>query len=485
MQNEAEFDLVVFGATPGGIVAAVRAAREGLAVLLAHEGRHIGGMITSGIGVMDTLYHGRRAPILDEFTDRVKAHYAALYGVDSEPYAACCGSGKIKLEPHVGERILEEMVAAEARITLLRERELCAVERAGRKIAAITLRPIAGGEEQRYRAAAFLDATYEGDLLAMAGAAYRVGRESRAEYGEMHAGKIYTSHGYGQFPREAADGLLNLSTFPVTSTEIFAGSTGEGDRAIQSYNFRVCLSRDPANRKYPEKPDGYDRELFLGIVRDHRSTTGLPYPFKSQLLLDDIAKHKISPVTSAMPNGKISWNEANLVGGNHDYPEADRPRRQEIARQHKELALGLLYFLQNDELVPPHVREDARQWGLALDEFADNGHFPYEMYVREARRLVGRYVFTEHDGSLAPGLGRTPMHADAIAIAEWPMDSHECRTHRQYASLGDGKFLLSEKTRPSQIPYRCLLPLDIDNLLVPVCLSCTHVGWGTLRLEPT
>ena len=134
--------------------------------------------------------------------------------------------------------------------------------------------------------------------------------------------------------------------------------------------------------------------------------------------------------------------------------------------------------------MPQAVRADALRWGLARDEFVDNDNFPTHLYVREARRIRGRYTFTEHDGTLARGLGRAPIHADSVAIAEWPMDSHEVTQERQYGSLNDGKFLLSEATRPSQVPYRCLLPEDLDNLLVPVCLSATHVGWGTLRLEP-
>ncbi len=478
----AGYDVVVVGATPGGIACAVRAAREGLRVLLVSPRTHLGGMLTSGLGVEDTLYLGRRAPLYSEFRDGVKRHYRETYGADSEQYHTCV-TGRLTFEPHVAEAVLTGMVEAEAGLEVLRGYSPVSVERSGRRLHAISLAPFEGsGEAYRVRGLVFIDATYEADLAALAGVPYRVGRESRAEFNEQHAGKLFTTHGHGHFPREAHDGRLNLLTFPVVGQEIFAGSTGEGDRAIQSYNYRVCLSCDPGNRRYPDRPASYRREDYLGIIEDHRQTVKRPYPLKSQLILDDVNRLRMG--NGNMPNRKMSWNSANLPGGSHGWPEADWGTRRAIEQRHKDHALGLLWFLQNDPQVPEAVREDARRWGLARDEFVDNDHFPYELYVREARRIVGRYTFTEHDATLASELDRAPIHADSVAIAEWPMDSHECTTERRYASLYDGKFLLSEATRPSQIPYRCLLPQDLDNLLVPVCLSSTHVGWGTLRLEP-
>lgn len=477
-------DLVIFGGTPGGIAAAVRAARNGQRVLLLSISPHLGGMLTSGLGVMDTLFDGSRAPVLDEFVQGVLDDYAERYGKHSRQYADCYGERRVRFEPQVAERVFNKLLSAEPGISLISGVYPVAVVRAERRLRAVVVRSLEDESERTISARCFIDASYEGDLLAAAGTAYNVGRESREAYGEPHAGRIFSTHGHGPFPREAKAGRLNLGLFPVLSQELFAGSTGEGDHAIQSYNFRFCLSRNPDNRRYPAKPDSYDRSVYLGIVQDQETNLLQSYPLKSQLLLDDVNKHRISPVTSSMPNDKISWNEPNLTAGNHAYPTADWPERREMIRRHRDHALGLLYFLQNDEAVPEHVREDARQWGLAEDEFTDNELIPYEMYVREARRLAGRYVFTEHDGSLARGILRTPVHYDSVGIAEWPMDSHECTLDRQFGSLGDGKFLLTEKTRPSQIPYRCLLPQDIDNLLVPVCVSSTHVGWGTLRLEP-
>jgi hypothetical protein len=181
---------------------------------------------------------------------------------------------------------------------------------------------------------------------------------------------------------------------------------------------------------------------------------------------------------------KRSWNAPLLIGENFEYPEGDWAKRHAIAARHKDLAIGLLWFLQNDSEVPEAVRKEAQRWGLPRDEFRDNGGFPWEVYVREARRLVGRHVFTENDGLPAPGLSRAPVYADSIAITEWPLDSHSCHRDTVPGSDHEGKVLLSEETRPGQIAYRCLLPKEIDNLLVTGCVSSSHIGWGTVRLEP-
>jgi hypothetical protein len=173
-----------------------------------------------------------------------------------------------------------------------------------------------------------------------------------------------------------------------------------------------------------------------------------------------------------------------LPGEYHAYPEASWPEREKIIARHRDFALGLMWFLQNDESISPKAREGFRQWGLPKDEFPDHNPIPYEMYVREARRLTGRHVFTEHDASLAPGLARTPVMPDSIAVTDWYMDSHSCTTDSRPGFKYDGKLILTEESRPAQIPYRSLLPKEVDNLLVPVCLSATHIAWGAIRLEP-
>ncbi|NLX98706.1 MAG: FAD-dependent oxidoreductase [Rhodopirellula sp.] len=229
---------------------------------------------------------------------------------------------------------------------------------------------------------------------------------------------------------------------------------------MQAYNYRFCVTKEPANRiLLAAPPPDYDRRQYVDYNRK-----GI--------------------ATNAGPNAKSHMNSPILPGENHDYPEADWPTREKIIRRHLNFALGLMYFLQNDETVSPAAREKFREWGLPKDEFADHDHVPYEMYVREARRIVGRHVYSEHDNSLAAGLGRTPIHPDSVAITDWYMDSHACTTDSRPDFHYDGKLILTEESRPGQIPYRSLLPQGVDNLLVPVCLSATHIAWGAVRLEP-
>jgi hypothetical protein len=473
-------NVVVVGGTPSGIACAVRCAREGLDVILVNATNHLGGIMSSGLGAMDTLYDGFRAPIYETFIQQVRDYYKATYGEGSKQASTCYSKRKLHYEPHVAEQIFTGLVEAESRITVLYRYYPASVERADRKLISVSVQSFDGEPTIRLEADAFVDASYEGDLAALAGVEMTVGRESRGVYNEQHAGKIFTQSGGGSYSQDAAAGLLNLEPFSSVSQRIFAGSTGEGDNALQAYNFRVCLTSNPNNRVYPTKPDSYDRTLYLGIVEKPEDNRGKTHVLRSHLMLSD-GSWKLN---SHIPNDKLSWNDPLLLGAQLEYPNADWTRREEIILQHKEFALGMLYFLQNDEAVRSDVRDEALRWGLPKDEFMDNGNFPYEILVREGRRMVGRHIFTEHDGTLAPSLNRTPVHSDSVGIAEWPISSHDCTADRRLGSCNDGVLMLSEATRPSQIPYRSLLPKEVDNLLVTVCLSCSHIGWGTLRLEP-
>jgi hypothetical protein len=463
-------DVVIYGATPGGIVTAVRAAREGLAVTLVHHHAHVGGMMSNGLGVLDTIYDGKRAPLYDEIVACLGEHYRQKHGDGSPQHRASIWGPKgdtrrPMYEPHVAEGVFEALLAAEKNITVLRGYVPLRVDRAERQIRQVTFQRIGGTEVRQLLAPAFVDASYEGDLAAVAGVEMTWGRESRAEYGEPHAGRIFTkaifvTQAKDYFPTAIRTEGLNLRGFRARTGPPLAGSTGEGDRAIQAYNFRVCWTRDPANRLPVAKPARYERDHYLEL-RD-RWGIGL-----------------------GVPNAKTTWNAPLLVGGNFDYPNGDWPTRHAIAERHQDLALGLLWFLQNDPEVPEKLRTEMREWGLPKDEFRDNGGFPWEMYVREARRLVGRKVFTEHDGVAAPGLPRAPIQDDSIAITEWPMDSHSCHLTTVPGSDHEGKVLLTEESRPGQISYRCLLPKELDNLLVTGAVSSSHIGWGAIRLEPT
>ena len=443
-------EVVIYGATPGGIATALRAAREGMRVTLVHHHAHVGGTLSNGLGVFDTMYAGKRAPIYDELYAQIRERYA-----DPARQMLVRDRG---YEPHAAEQTLEARLAAQPTITVLREFYPVAAERRARQVVSVTFRRMTGDGTMLLSAPAFVDASYEVDLAQVIGAEMTVGRESRARYGEPHAGRVFTKLRPVSHPKGFPDGT-KVNVFPLMANELLPGSTGEGDNAIQAYNFRVVLTCDPINRMPVAQPARYERDLYLEL----KDRWGFGTP--SRILTR-------------------TWNAPLLIGGNFEYPEGDWAKRRDIAARHHDLAIGLLWFLQHDEAVPAAVRNDARGWGLPRDEFRDNGGFPWEMYVREARRLVGRHVFSEHDGVLAPGLRRAPVYPDAIAITEWPLDSHSCHPDTVPGSDHEGKVLLSEETRPGQIAYRCLLPKEVDNLLVTGCVSSSHIGWGTIRLEP-
>lgn len=532
------YDIVVTGGTPAGIAAAVHAAQADLDTCLHTFNDHLGGMMASGLSMTDTLLHPSmgRSPILDEFFDRVATHYRDTYGADSDQYEIC--NGGLVFEPHVAEEVFEALIDAEDSLTVQRGWYPESATRDGRSIRRISVASVDGDETRMVEADAFIDATYEGDLAAVAGVPYRVGRESREEYGERFAGRVFTD----------VDDLSSIRP----------GSTGEGDDAVQSYNYRLCLSSDPDNRRYPDEPDGYDRREYLWILEgldgmnERLSTEGFEDPMSAGLeyresdalaeamarwfttggrraevddddrwvpLSEDVyrgtdpVENGLRPlpaqtrlmdrtpeglagdvhvardgdqfVWGTLPNDKRDMNACDLVGESHAYPEADWPERREIAKRHRDYMLGFLYFLQNDDAVPKRAQQQARQWGLAADEFVDNDNVPFQLYVREGRRIEGRVTFTEHDTFLAPGIERAPVNHDSVAIAEFPLDPHDVRAVRRKGTAADGRFFLTESTVPSQIPYGSLLPRDLDNLVVPVAMSASHVGFQTVRLEPT
>ncbi len=456
------FDVVVIGGTPGGVACAVRAAREGLSVLLVQNNRHIGGMLTNGLMQWDALYGGPRSPVFNEYARMIEDYYRETFGANSREYSAARYTQMhypmSRFEPSVAEHLFNKLVSAEKNITTLLSHYPSEVAREGVLLKALTLSEYGTTKDIVVTASTFVDATYEGDLAASAKVPYRVGRESREEYGEPHAGKVFTNIESKKGPKDVLEGKLNLHTYAHVQGSIDPTSPHTADGAIQAYNHRFCLSNEPGNIRLPGKPPGYNREEYVNYNRKGMGAGAL--------------------------NGKSSFNSAILPGENHAYPEATWPEREKIIARHTNFALGLVYFLQNDESVPPAKREEFRRIGLPLDEYPDNRNLPYEMYVREARRIVGRYVFTEHDNMPAPGQTRPPVHADSIAFTDWSMDSHDCTTERRPGYDYDGKLILTEESRPAQIPYRCLLPKDIDNLIVPVCLSATHVAWGAVRLEP-
>lgn len=484
---EKPFDLCVVGATPSGIAAAVRAARAGLNVLLTQHTQHVGGMCTNGLGQWDSKSDHRRCPIFGEILDRLETHYRETYGDSSEQHVAAqyrvdrypphtdslharpVGS----YEPSVIEGIFNDLLTAEPNIDVQLGVYPEAADTDDRRIRSVTFREMSGDKRVTATAETFVDATYEGDLAALAGVSYRVGREARAEYDEPHAGMLFTQILFDRNePALVREGRLNLHPRRSRQGPIDPGSPFSADNRIQAYNTRACVTRDPANRILLEQPpEGFNRAECLHYTR--RSLT--------------IQCHI---------NNKNSYNSPILPGENWDYPEGDWATRERITQRHQQFALSWMWFLQNDPAIPAEKREEFRQWGLPKDEFTDNGHLPYEMYVREARRIVGRHVLTENDLSPVEGKMRPRCFEDSIAFTDWYMDSHSCSKDvgtfgpdypgalgsREYPY--DGKLILMEECRPGMIPYRSLVTPDIENLIVPVCASSTHVAFGALRLEP-
>lgn len=461
------FDVVVIEATPGGIAMAVRAAREGLRVLLVNRTQHLGGILSSGLGVWDTLYEGRRSPIYDEVRQAIFDHYRSTYGEKSPQYRHALpgksGHTNGRFEPRVAEAILTHLVDREKKITVLKGYMPVSVERDGALLRSVTLREFEGSKTQQMTGKIFADCSYEGDLLPLAKVAYRVGREARSEFDEPHAGRTFMRPSANAPTQEqaelaAAHDRLNLRKFSGFQEIVRPDSSGEGDANVQAFNYRTILTSEPQNRVPVVKPANYDPESLKTL--------------------------EFGSIVSPLPNQKIGWNRPQLVGPHQAYVEGDWETRRKVMDQHWQATMALLYFLQNDPSVPAKRREFFSRYGLAKDEFVDNDHRPYEIYVREARRLEGRVVITEHDLTLAKGQQRTPVHFDSIAFAEWYMDAHACTATKVEGSLDEGKMMLHHETFPAHVPYRALLPKEIDNLLVPVCLSATHVAWGAIRLEP-
>jgi hypothetical protein len=416
------------------------------------------------------------------------------YGRDSEAFRVCAGGGRVTggtctFEPKVGAMVLEEMLRKEEKVRIWRDYRLDEVEKDGRTVLAVTIRSNRDDSPVRIVAQTFVEAGYEGDFMALAGASFRVGREGRAEFGEPSAGRVFTRWVNGRFPRAAVEGRLNLMIKGATTEGPLPGSTGEGDANIQSYSYRLCLTDDPANRRMLESPpDNYDRSRFAPILLTPSEKEKLALPFHHRFLvqsLQEMADGDHLFHGHVLPNRKRSWNATNLTGGARDYPEGDAATRQAIARRHLDHALGLLWFLQNDPEMPRELLARAREWGLARDEFEDTDNIPSQLYIREARRLMGRAVFTEHDALIAPGLERAPIHATSIGITEFSLDSLACTTDRLPGSLCDGQLFQMEVSRPAQVPYGVLLPKELDNFLVVTTVSATHVGWGAIRQTPT
>lgn len=457
-------EIVVYGATPAGIAAAIEAARMGRRVTLVSPDKHVGGITVEGLGGSDINNHWFRNDVAVgglalEFYRRV----GKRYGVDGPQW---------RFEPHVAEAVFEEMLAAQPvrvlRGIALREPWSRAVEKQGSRVHAVLL-----ADGTRLEARQFIDASLEGDLMEAAGVSTFIGREANAKYGETKNG-IRGENTYRQFAVRVdpywRPGVRSSGVIPTIQDEPF-GTPGEGDHRIQGYCFRMCLTRRPANRVPIEKPSGFHRKQYEIYFR-YLAAGG-------QLFTPD----------GRLPNGKTdlgSWHDlsANLYGMNHLYPAGSPAVRARILEEHRVFTIGLLWLLQNDPAVPEELRDAWKPWGLPADEFADNGHWPRQFYVREARRMVSDTVITEHH---TRRVNAEPVR-DPVAVAYWPPDTHHVRRIvRDGAAYNEGFVFGGEDWGPFGIPYRSMTPRieQATNLLTPTCLSSTHVAYGAIRLEWT
>jgi hypothetical protein len=463
----ARYEVVVIGATPAGIAAAIAAAHLGHRVALVERTTHIGGMMTGGLSATDRRYRQASGGLFAEFLRRVARFYADAYGENSPQHRAC-RDGYL-FEPKVASLVFHQMLAETPNLHLYLRHELVGVIKAqdNSSIAAVLLHDCHRAIRWRMDGSVFIDATYEGDLAALAGVPYRIGREGRHEFGEEFAGEVFW------------DSRTRQITF----------GKPDGDKKVQAYNYRLTLTRRADNRRLIAAPPDYDPNRYAEIAE--RVKEGVLWHPMEVVSLRALPQRKFDANNTPGP-----FPSTDFIGANYDYPDADWHRREAIAEAHRRYILGLLYFLQTDLRLPDEFRVAAQHWGLAADEFTESDNFPPQLYVREARRIVGAYVFTEHDARPATAGKRAPVHEDSIAVAEYPIDSHATTPRNpKEPYLHEGFFYLPQITVPSCVPYRIMLTAGrgtrgegreagVDNLLVCGAVSATHIGFGTLRLEP-
>jgi hypothetical protein len=461
-----EADVIVYGATPGGFCAAIAAAREGSSVILLEPTAHVGGVNTGGLCFSDSNQTLRSTVLglFEEWHARVEKDYQQR-GVEL-PYKVSEKDHKHwTYEPHVAAKITKEMLD-EARVKVLTKRVLQSVIKDGTRITQLKT------SDGDFAAKMFIDGTYEGDLMAAAGVSWTIGREGRKEFGEALAGKQYSK------PKMAISGLgADGKPLPfITTTD--AGPEEDGDKNVMIYSFRLCVTKDPANRVPFPKPANYDPARFE-ILRRYFAQEKRPH------LLWDLYP---------LPGNKFDANNGigkqfsmGLVGACNGWSEADEAGRAKIWEAHKQYTLDFYHFLTTDASVPEPIRKEMSALGLCRDEFPDYGHWSPQLYVREGRRMIGEYVVSQKD------IMEQPEKADAIVVSSFPIDSHDCQR------VGTSKFVIDEGTimpvrmprrkhgYPYHIPYRAITPkaAECANLLVPVALSCTHVGISSIRVEPT
>jgi hypothetical protein len=456
------FDVVVYGGTAGGVMTAVAAGRQGLKTMLLEPGRHVGGMATGGLSRTDVGKREVIGGLALEFYYRVGIRYETQRF--NNPVAWF-------YEPKVGEGVMLEMLknaGADVRFGQ-RLRERAGVRKEGPRVIEITME---NGET--FTARIFVDSSYEGDLVAQAGVSYTWGRESMSEYSESLAG-VRDRTPKHQFlvniPARDGDGKLLPEISPDPP-----GSPGQADKRVQAYNFRIIATNVAANRIPWPKPSNYDPKRYELLARLLAALTAEKQrpPVLHELTL--IAR---------IPNGKADFNNqgpfsTDFIGKNYEYPNGGYATRRRIWQDHIDYQQGYYYFLANDPRVPQPLREEVNTWGLPKDEYEDTGHWPHQLYVREARRMRGEFVMTQKD------LQTELSKPDVIGMGSYNSDSHNVQRVVNPQGFVENEGDMQVPVKPYQMPYRVMLPKrgEAVNLLVPVCFSASHVAYSSLRMEP-
>ncbi len=480
-----EHEIVIYGGTSAAVVAAVQAKKLGKSVIIVSPDKHLGGLSSGGLGFTDTGNKAVIGGLSREFYHRIWKHYQtdaawrwqqrAAYGNKGQGTPAIDGEQRTMwiFEPHVAEQVFEDWIA-EHEIPVVRnawlDRERGVEVKSGRIASITTL------DGQKYRGKVFLDATYEGDLMAAAGVKFHVGREAQSVYDEKWNGVqtdvLHHRHHFGAVkkpispyvkPGDPSSGVLpRISTDPP-------GEFGAGDNKVQAYCFRTCLTNHDENCVPFPKPAGYDPAQYELLLRVFDA--GWRETFDK---FDPIPNHK----TDTNNHGPFS---SDNIGFNYDYPEASYERRREIIKEHETYQKGLLYFIANDPRVPEDVRTQMAKWGLAKDEFVDNGNWPHQLYIREARRMIGEFVMTEGE------LQKRKPTPDSVGMGSYTIDSHNVQRYITPDGYVQNEGDIGVSTNgPYQIALGALLPKkdQCQNLLVPVCVSSSHIAYGSIRMEP-
>lgn len=451
-----QVDVCIYGGTSAAVMAALAVAGQGRSVRLINPSRHLGGMSSGGLGATDMGNIAVIGGLAREFYRRV----GQAYGVEEQ----------WRFEPHVAEQVFNAWVQA-AGIPILSNQRVSEVTKQGTTLTALTTQ---AGDTVAARV--FIDASYEGDLMARAGVPYTWGRESVAHYGESLNGiRAQTPSHQFLAPVDPYVQAGNPKSGLLPGIQVDHGKTpGEGDHCLQAYNFRLCLTRDPNNRLTIPPPPAYDPGHYEVLARYLAALlrAGREIKFSELFLI------------IRMPNGKTDFNNSGAfstdhLGANWDYPEASAEGRAKIWQAHSDYTRGLFHFLASEPRVPEWIRKEAQAWGLCRDEFPESGGWPPQLYLREVRRMLGPYVITQADCE-----GQRPV-TDSIGMGSYTLDSHNCRRIVQQGLVqneGDVQVSVS----PYPISYRAVLPppAACGNLLVPVCLSASHIAYGSIRMEP-